>query len=85
MMEIHKKILLALSDNGEYMNDESVYFYKHIENETGLTRKVLKPAMDDLRAEGMVEHVRGLISEDGGGYYGSGFMITSKGFAVVKV
>ena len=75
---LRQKLLWYLGGQGEY-DEDCVYFYEYIEKYTGASRRELKKVMDTLKDEGIVILVRGLISEDGGGYYGSGHMLTSYG------
>ncbi len=64
--------------------DERVMFYKGILEETPFTKNVFARHMKVLREQELVMYVRGLISEDGGGYYGSGHMITNKGKDAIR-
>lgn len=65
LTENQYKILAASSD-------EWCYPYSHFESETGLDRKTLQKEMKQLRELGLMEYVRGLMTEDGE-VAGSGF------------
>lgn len=75
--EAKQKIIVAM-----YGADQDLYYpYAFFEAETGLDRKVLKPAMTSLRAAGIMDFARGLMTEDGE-VAGSGFGI--KHYALFK-
>lgn len=64
------KILRCLID----ADPDYYYTYSYIEGETDIKRPLLKKAMDTLRKEGLVEHRKGLMDEEGF-VAGSGFGI----------
>lgn len=64
------KILKALIE----ADDMYCYDYSWLESETGLTRKELEPEVASLRSTGLVEHIKGLMTDDGE-VAGSGFQI----------
>jgi hypothetical protein len=75
--EAKQKIIVAM-----YGADHGLYYpYAFFEAETGLDRKVLKPAMTSLRAADIMDFARGLMTEDGE-VAGSGFGI--KHYALFK-
>lgn len=78
-VSLREQILWYLNGAGEDDYGDSVYFYSGMVKRFGVTKYALQKEMKKLREEGLVEHVRGLISEDSGGYYGSGFMLTAEG------
>ena len=55
-------------------DEELCYYYSWLEENTGYSREVLKAEITDLREQGLVEHVKGLMSEEGE-VKGSGFQI----------
>jgi hypothetical protein len=89
MEEIKQKILVALigedpEDWEHYDYDCVVWFYSQLEERLGILKKEIQPKMIELRNEGLVELIRGLISEDESGYYGSGWVLTPKGLIEAK-
>jgi len=61
-----------------FLEDESsAYCYGYFEKKTGESRERIKKIMDGLRHNGTIEHVRGLIDDDGQ-VAGSGFALTAE-------
>ena len=58
------------------LDNEMVYYYRHFEKETGEPRERIKKIMDGLRGCEMVEHIRGLMGDEG--VAGSGFALTRR-------
>lgn len=74
LTENQNKILSALQHGygGEFCHN-----YTHLEHDTELDREILKIEVKQLRKMGLVQYVRGLMTEDGE-VAGSGFTIPYK-------
>lgn len=75
------KVLKTLYGLTDAFGENCIYF-RTIAKSTGLDEKAVKAAARSLRAQGLAQFMRGLMTEDGR-CAGAGYAITSQGVGVV--
>ncbi len=83
-MELNNYHIRILKEMYDGYADDTVYLYSNLGRVTGFAPKVLRKNIRELRAAGLVQHVKGLIREDELGYYGSGHILTSAGADAIR-
>lgn len=83
MSQLQLSILRVLKED-----TEMCFFSRHIISELGATNaaatREIRQALKDLRVANYIELVRGLVSDEGPGYRGSGYRILPIGERYLK-
>lgn len=73
-----KKVELQIKIIESFLEDEELaYNYNYFIRKTGATKEEIKEIMTQLRRSGMVDYVRGLMTENGE-VAGSGFELSTR-------